>query len=315
MSVISLTSLKGGVGKTSLSINLAHAFASEGCQILLIDCDPAAHASRFLRQDACSLMAKFFHYEGLEDEKSILDKAISADLPLVRPVRKNLDLIVGGPELRNFYWGNAAVKFKNLFQRFLSEMKNVYDYIIIDTAPDFNILTRNAIAASQVSIVPVDNSEMGIFGLEEILKNAAHIDGPTWAIARSMVPKQASRIQKLAEDNLRDKVNVSSTAEIDEDDEEFFELVEEFETTVPENSSPVYLLDAKIYRTEKMNKLSFSGQTAFDLKSTAPQAEQYKILAREVEFLIEMNEGRELELDVNSFAAVKEEEGQQVVAA
>lgn len=315
MSVICLTSLKGGVGKTSLSINLAHALAKESCQVLLIDFDPAAHASRYLRMKASSPLAQLFLLDGVEKEESILDLAINSDLNLITPIRKNLDLIPGGAELRHFFWGQGARTFKNLFHKFINEMENVYDYILIDTAPDFNILTRNAIAASCVSLVPVDTSEMSIFGLEEIMTNCSHIKGPTWGIVRSMVPKQASRIQKLSENRIGEQFNITSTLDsVDPEDEEFFELIENFESKkekaeeTPSSNAPIFLFNAKIYRSEQMNRLSFSGKTAFDTKATESIAKQYSAVSHELESLIEMGEGLEPEFSLESLSKISREE-------
>lgn len=315
MSVICLTSLKGGVGKTSLSINLAHALAKGSCQVLLVDFDPAAHATRYLRVKPSSTLAKLFLLNGVEDEESILDLAINSDLNIVSPVRKNLDLLPGGEELRHFFWGQGARTFKNLFSKFIGEMENVYDYIIIDTAPDFNILTRNAIAASSVSLVPVDTSEMSIFGLEEIIANSSHIKGPTWGIVRSMVPKQASRIQKLSEDRIGEQFNTTSTIEkIDPEDEEFFELIENFEnkkedsTEKSNSSAAIFLFNTKIYRSEQMNRLSFSGKSAFDTKATEKIAEQYAAVSHELESLIEMSEGLEPEFTLESLSRINRQE-------
>lgn len=352
MAVICFGSLKGGVGKTSLSVNVAHAFAERGCETLLIDLDPMGHASRFFRQrsdlEQCeSPLARLFLGSDLvpnSDRSSdravssdrtvsserpvqeraatapepvnLVERAIAEQVPLVVPVRERLALLRSGPELRYFLWGRGARAFKQYFQKLIEELHCSYDYIVIDTPPDFNVLTRNAIASSELVVVPVDSSAMSIHCLEEIVASAGHIKGPRWAIVRSMVTKQASRMQRLTSSRLQEtlqlqspqqaaKANEDPYGDDDEDvdisnPESFIELVERRErgrsvepppvSDAPPPPSgddqPILLLNSVVFRSEQQNRMTFLGATAFDGKGDKALREHYGGIAREIDFIL-----------------------------
>lgn len=190
MGVICFSSLKGGVGKTSLSVNIAHAFAERGCETLLIDTDPLAHATRFFEHglgrkivSAAHLAECMFAHQ--EDESS---KAAYADAQnLLVQVRNQLTILPGGEEYHYFAFGKGARVFSKWFPGFLRELSYSYDHIIIDTAPEFNVVTRSVLAASDLVAVPVDSSAMGLHGLEALVSSASHIKVPGWCIVRTMV--------------------------------------------------------------------------------------------------------------------------------
>jgi len=334
MGVICFGSLKGGVGKTSLSVNIAHGFADAGCEVLLIDLDPMAHASRFFglsaesyQQSESSPIARlFFSLEqdsGDRPQKSsemrLLERAISAKIPLCQAVRRGLAITAGSQELRHFLWGKGARFFRNLFPQLLKELGSNYDYIIIDTPPDFNVLTRNAIAASDLVVVPVDASAMSIRSLEEIVRSSAHIKKPAWAIARTMVTRQASRMQKLTAEHLREKMllldvehELEAESENGEsldigDPNEFFSLLRQQESMQgglqarenQQSDSPIYLLRSVIYRSEQQNRYSFLGKTAFDARRDCALRTQYGLVIREIENLLSLSAEEDGSLDVN----------------
>lgn len=315
MGVISFASLKGGVGKTSLSINVSHAFARRGCETLLIDLDPIAHTTRFFSfgtgskvhgpkvQEAKASLAKLFlsrKTRDLHDEDSeLLAIAEELECPVQVKVRDNLDLVPGGSALRHFLSHPGSNAFKHYFPQIISELKETYDQIVIDTAPDFDVLTRNVFAVSDIVVVPVDNSEMSIFCLEEILANASHIKEPSWAIVRSMVNKQASRVQRLSDGRLNKNYHLqapNSEVDSEEDEPELEDFIDTLkscekkngttEASAPSNDKPIFLLDSVIYRTEEQNRLSFEGATAFDRKRTDKLAKCYWSVAKELEDLL-----------------------------
>lgn len=316
MGIICFTSLKGGVGKTSLSSNIAHALTERGSETLLIDLDPTGHATRFFKspgqREQSSLespLARLIIGSELNENdlkgKSLIEYSIAEKIPLLTSVRPHLALIPSGPELRHFLWGRGARGFKTFFPRLIKELHSSYDYIIIDTPPDFNVLTRNAIASSDLSVVPVDSSAMSIHCMEEVINNSTHIKGPAWAIVRTMVSKQATTMHKLTEDRLQKNLQVCDPSEVDQTDSDdiysesakmldfisnhhqssMHEKVEEIKPVIPE-VSPVYLLNSIIYRTEQQNKLSFLGKTAFDFKADSPLKQQYSSVIRELEYLL-----------------------------
>ena len=348
MGVICFGSLKGGVGKTSLSVNVAHAFAEKGNETLLIDLDPMGHASRFFASEFPksgthqeSPLARLFLGSDLDRrggalnsgnssnggsssagnsgglQGGVIEAAIESYVSLIRPVREQFTVLPSGPELRHFLWGRGARLFKTFFAKLIEELRCSYDYIIIDTPPDFNVLTRNAIAVADLVTVPVDSSAMSIHCLEEIISSAAHIKGPTWLIIRSMVNKQASRVQKLSVSRLQENLALRSCqdidAESDSDDDDvvpdisnpelFISMLEEREQKKerraadaasdrhrPEqkgdDSSPIFLLNNLVFRSEEQNRLTFAGKTSFDVKGAANLKDQYLAVARELDQML-----------------------------
>ena len=287
MAVISLASLKGGVGKTSVSLNLAAAFSKLGYRTLLIDLDPTSHSSRFFIKDenivspfAKLLLANQDILENKEQIESLVELAIEQEVSLLRKVRDNLWLIPSSNDLRHFYWGRSARIFRNYFPTLVSELYSDYDYVVVDTPPDFNILTRNAIALSNLVIIPVDASLMSIHCLEDLIDQAGHIEKPAWSIVKTMVNRQAKKIGKLSEQRLGDNSLIQEDLITASSESK----VEGSEDTSEED--PIYLFNSKIFRSEVQNKLSFQGKTVFESKENKFLAPCYLNLAKEVEQLI-----------------------------
>ena len=298
MGVVCFSSLKGGVGKTSLSVNVAHALAERGCETLLIDCDPSAHASRLFRgaTGARSLLAElFFSWAKTNDSissEALVERAFRASPPVVDDVRPGLSLVTAGDELRHFHWGPGARTYRTLFPSFIEELSTYYDYIVFDTAPDLNPVTRNALAASDLVLVPVDSSAMSIHSLEQLVESSQHLKRPTWGIIRSMVTKQAKRVGKLSEDGLSKSKQFMvqggrTRQELDlEDSSGFVDLLNTRDALKAESeAAPIYLLDTIVYRTEEQNRLSFVGKTALDVRGAKKLAAHYRGIAREIEEL------------------------------
>ncbi len=303
MSVVCLASLKGGVGKTAVSINLAASFAARGCKTLLIDLDPTAHSSRFFSRTngdssnesplARLLLSKTEVLEPVQENInrnksvgnfSLVELAITENVHLLRKVRENLWLIPAGNELRHFYWGRSARLFRTFFPILLAELLGDYDYVVVDTPPDYNILTRNGMAVADLVVVPVDASLMSIHCLEDLVEQAGHIEKPIWSIVRTMVNRQAKKVRELSEQRIGNNLNLNSVeSSIEDDDEDFIMPSEE---PLEKNENPIYLFNSQIYRTEIQNKLSFQGKTVFESKETKVLAPCYLSLAREIEELL-----------------------------
>lgn len=296
MGVICFTSLKGGVGKTTLSLNTAAALAKKGAEVLLIDLDPVAHATRFFSRDlprSEASLAKLCLLPGVINESCLVDFAVNNKVPLLREARERLVLLPGGAELRHLVWGRGANILKHVLPKLISELKPSFDYIIFDTPPDFSILVRNAIATSDLVVVPVDGSAMSIDCLEQLSLDASHIQGPRWVIARSMVSKQALRLRDMSEKKIREHLQISDT------EKDLFSSAEADgqEDNVANIKSPLYLLDTIVYRTEEQNKLTFSAKTAFESVAANKLASQYLSLANEIDAILMLSEEEDAEIE------------------
>lgn len=287
MAVISFCSLKGGVGKTSLALNIAAAFQNRKCSTLLIDTDPLAHTTRFFKDalspHSTSMNVAEAAFQALEASEHGEDNsnAFNAGLArvgrvdsssLVAKVGESLFILPGGEEYKYFTWGKGARAFVRFFADFIKEAAKNYDMVIIDTEPDFNVVTRAVIGGSDIVVVPIDASAMSIHGLEALVEKAEHIEGPSWCIARTMRDKRATRVNSVSEQRVGETVagqpSQSPAAKL----------------------PPLYLLDTIIHRTEQQNMLSFVCQTAFSSSKTSELASLYYKLAGELEGVLAIRE-------------------------
>ena len=354
MGVICISSLKGGVGKTTVSVNVSAAFAARDCETLLIDLDPTAHATRYFNpehvntsaavsaEDASPSLANCFLGPDFSDfqaasspgdgegeeafHRQRLENSLTRAELLRSIVRPQLSVIPGGAELRHFLWGRGARVFRTLFPMLIEQLRSMYDYIVIDTPPDFNVLTRNAIAQSDLVVVPVDSSAMSIHCLEQLVASAEHIKGPAWSIVRTMVNKQATRSRACTDERLNRNLFLTNAQEQEDLDsmdmefdssnpEQFMAFLEQHERMdrgskrpkkaastekYSNTESPIFLLDSITYRTEQQNRMTFVGKTCFDSKAFSALSEQYLKLARELEQLIGLSDEVQELPDINA---------------
>lgn len=148
--IISIVNQKGGVGKTTTTINLGAALAYESKKVLIVDFDQQANATKGLginREDILFDMADFFTHVGLL-RKAIMKTSI-----------KNLDIIPSTIKLAEAEDALYSIQNKeNLLNSKLSRIKNEYDYILIDCPPSLGLIVDNALYASDSVLIPVECS-------------------------------------------------------------------------------------------------------------------------------------------------------------
>ena len=159
--IIAVTNQKGGVGKTTSTVNLAYCLAKEGKKVLLIDFDPQGNATSGLGVDKTKL------------EKTVLN-VIQGDIPLsgvVIPTEtKNLHLVPATPQLANAEVELA--KAERRFTRLKSALEGYeeYDYILIDSPPSLSLLTVNGLIAANYVLLPVQAEFYAMEGLGQLLE-------------------------------------------------------------------------------------------------------------------------------------------------
>lgn len=165
--VICITNQKGGVGKTTTSINLAYFLAKGRNRVLLVDVDPQGNASSGLGLDKSALDASMT--EVMLGAAQFKDVVISTQF-------KNFDLAPTTPQL-----ANAEVEMAGMKQRFgvlkkaISSVREDYDYIIIDSPPSLSLLTVNGMIASDYLILPVQTEFYALEGVAQLLESMAMV--------------------------------------------------------------------------------------------------------------------------------------------
>ena len=160
--IIAIVNQKGGVGKTTTSINLAAALTKLGKTVLLIDIDPQGNASTGLGISRRQRDKTIYHIltEGLE-----LDAAIQpTEVDGLSIIPSHIDLSAAEMEIGNV--DGRTVILRNAIER--SQAK--FDYVLFDCPPALNLLTINALAASRSVIVPLQCEFFALEGLSQLLQ-------------------------------------------------------------------------------------------------------------------------------------------------
>jgi len=158
--VISVTNQKGGVGKTTTSINLSAALVKRGQRILLLDMDPQGNASVGLGVDTKELEATI--YDVLLNEATAQEAIVETESG-VDVMTANGDLAGAQVELLNEIGRELRLK------KALSSVRDNYDYVFIDCPPALNVLTINALVASDSVMIPMQCEYFALEGLSALI--------------------------------------------------------------------------------------------------------------------------------------------------
>ena len=165
--IIAIANQKGGVGKTTTSVNLAACLGVLEKKVLLVDSDPQANASSGLGINIDNI--KFSTYQLLEHDCNILDAITSTSSPNVDIVPANIDLVAVEIELVDVK--NREYMLKNA----LDQVTDRYDYILIDCAPSLGLLTLNALTAADSLIIPIQCEYFALEGLAKLLNTVKSV--------------------------------------------------------------------------------------------------------------------------------------------
>lgn len=165
--VICITNQKGGVGKTTTAVNLAYYLAKDRRAVLLVDLDPQGNATSGLG------------IPKLEMDTSMTEVMLGmAKLTQIiqETAFKKFDLAPTTPQLANAEVEMAGMKQKfAVLKRAIDEVREQYDYIIIDSPPSLSLLTVNAMIASDYLILPVQTEFYALEGVAQLLESMAMV--------------------------------------------------------------------------------------------------------------------------------------------
>ena len=165
--IIAIANQKGGVGKTTTSVNLAASLGVLEKKVLLIDADPQANASSGLGIEVESI--EIGTYQVLEHTASAKDAIISTTSPNVDIIPAHIDLVAIEIELVD------KQEREYMLRKSLAEVKDNYDYILIDCAPSLGLITLNSLVAADSVVIPIQCEYFALEGLGKLLNTIKSI--------------------------------------------------------------------------------------------------------------------------------------------
>ena len=243
---VAVVNQKGGVGKTTTSINLSTGLALAGKKVLLIDMDPQAHSTVGLGFQPGSYVKALD--DVLAQRTSLEDAILETQVQnlFIAPSRIHLD--------RTEHELSTALFRESLLAKAIGTLN--YDFIVIDCRPTLGTLTINAIFASTFIIVPCEMSRYSLDGFADLMETIDAIKGIN-------VNKQEFVRILLTKFDVRNSVS------------------NEWVMTQLNNGYKDFLFQTKIRRNEALNQAHMAMEPIFNFKADSPGAEDYAQLAKE----------------------------------
>lgn len=161
MKTIAIANQKGGVGKTTTSINLSAALAAKGKRVLLIDLDPQANATSGIGHDPDEGASMYLPLLG---ECHISEKIVASRLPNLSIIPSEMDL--AGVEIELARKEDHLLRFRKILAE--SQQHENFDFCILDTPPSLGVLMTSALAAADEILIPLQCEWFGLEGLAKI---------------------------------------------------------------------------------------------------------------------------------------------------
>jgi chromosome partitioning protein len=247
--VVVMGSQKGGVGKTTTTVNLAACLAAMGCKVLAVDLDPQGGltVSSGLEPDSLGCTIYDCLKRGVSGETIRVTTAYGADL-----LPANVDLALAEIELVN------AVGRERRLAAVLAPVWDDYDFVLIDCPPSLGLLTVNAVSIADGVIIPVACEFLAMRAVQGFLKFVRKIQGSANSRLQviGLLPTMFDRRTKHADETLR-------------------ELKARFHPRIP-------VIDHVVYRSIRFAESAAKGEPILTYAKALPGADAYRALARDI---------------------------------
>ena len=265
--IIAIANQKGGVGKTTTTFNLGAALASQGKRVLLIDADPQGNLTTYMgwTEDELSVTLNDLLINTLNDRKNYFDSCIKHH-------SENLDLIPSDIQLSSIEMTLVGAMSREYTMRnSIKELKEKYDYILIDTQPALGMLTINALASADKVIIPLQPQYLAAKGMTQLLSTIIKI--------RQQINPNI-KIDGIVLTIVDKRTNLTKDI--------YNQLQENY-------GSAIKIYDTQVPRAIKVAESTAHGKSIFTYDKNSKVAEAYSSLAKEV-----LIDGKERNKNANS---------------